>query len=173
MASDITGARLYRDIQKQDPDIKTVELVCLHDGTVIEELDDGPHPVMGGKALPGWEKLAPNPGRQRILRLMRKRDGLGNPLWLATKPGVRIWDPAFMQFIECPVMGPHLDEAKKAHAAKFAERAAEGRMLAEARKEKAAEAKKDDEAAVLGVLSKLLGKAEAPAKTPAKKDGAA
>lgn len=173
MSVDVSGQRHFQTLQKQNPNNAVVDLVCLHDGTVVEFIDEGPFPVMDGKAVSGWEGIPPSIGRQRLLTQLAKRDGAGNPLWLATKPGVRVWDRDIKRFIDVPVMGPQYDEAKAAHAKLHDDRAKAGRVMREAEEKKAKEAAAATEQVVVSALSKLIGKAEAPAKAPAKKDGGA
>lgn len=159
-------------LKASSPNNVPVELVCITDGSVIECIDEGPHPVMDGKAFPQWSTTSPSQGRQRILALLRKRDAAGNPLFYATKPGVRVWDKDISRFVDAPTITPELKPVQDAHAAIRADRARHGEKLMEAEKKKQQAQAEATEQVVIGALAKVLGKASAD--KPAKgKDGAA
>lgn len=160
-------------LKEQNPDIVPIDLVCITDGAVVECLDEGPHPVMGGKAFPAWQSVSPTPSRQRILAMLRKRDGAGNPVWYATKPGVRVWDKDINRYVDAPVITAEMKPLQDAHAAIRDDRARAGRALMEKKKAEAAEQQAATEQTVINALGKLLGKAESSTKAaPSKKEGA-
>jgi hypothetical protein len=169
---DVGSQRHFHTQQKLNPNNVVVELRCITDGTVSEFIDEGPHPQMDGRPFPQWQTTPPSIGRSRILALLQKRDGAGNPLWYATKPGVRIWDRAITRFVDVPVYSDALAPVAEAHAQIRDDRAKAGRALLDAKKKEQAEQQAATEATVVNALGKLLGKAGADAAPAAKKGGA-
>lgn len=154
----------YQQRQVQQFGCKEVELVCLTDGAVLSLLDDGPF-------QPGRD---PNIGRQRIIALLKKRthpdeNGVTYPLYVATKPGLKFYDPSIGMEREVPVMTAQLKAVHEALVAQRAANEAGGRTLMNLQKKKAEEAAAATEATVIATMAKVMGNAGKKAA----KDGAA
>lgn len=161
--------RVIRQMEADGSRHALVDLVCVTDGRKVQFLDDGPWRVATG--LPPGETTPHNPGRQRLLQAVKKRDRDGHPVWFSEKPGVRVFDFAINEFREVPCTSePRYEQLKAAHKVIRDERMAAGARHHEAlRKEAQAEANAKDEATLVRTLGKLLNKAEEQA-TPAKNE---
>lgn len=136
---------------RQDPNLQEVQLLCLADGTVLTMLDDGPF-------KPGQ---APNIARQRILALVKKRsepdvNGHSLPLYVAVKPGLKIWDPAIEQMREVPTMTAELRSFHEELLAVREQNAAGGRVLLQMQKAKQDEAQAATRATVIDAMADVF-----------------
>jgi len=115
------------------------ELVCIRDGSSQKFFDEGPHERdADGKLDRAWQKKAPSIGRQTLLRILLKRDEVGNPLFYAREPLPPVWHRALNQFIDVPVVSPRIEAASIEHQAAREDVLKDARQVFEANKKEAA-----------------------------------
>lgn len=61
--------------------LRIYTLTCIRDGGTIDFHDEGPFPVMDGKAVDQWAVRPGSGRRQNLLRQLRKRDDENFPVW--------------------------------------------------------------------------------------------
>lgn len=142
------------------------ELVCIKDGSTQKFWDDGPFERdADGKKDKGWQRRAANPGRQHLLRTLRKKDELGNPIFFSKVAVPPIWNVKDNEWREVPVLNDKIAAAHAEHLGLHNATLEEARTVFKA---KVNEAQANAEASA---QSKLVTPTGAVKNT--KKDGAA